>query len=386
MPEIDPAIAALALWCRHRDDPGPTRTQAETIFYGPDFEALPLPEKTGCVAHHVLHVALRHSARAAAMAARQAEGFDADLFNMAADALINEALLSARHILQRPVLIACDLVADAAQGGDVLSVWDTERLYLAALAQNTPAEDQTQRAVKRNVRTFTPDLEREESNSEQNEDIWAGRVQEALAAGKQAGSGIGAGLAQFADLPRTSTPWEIVLRRLLLKAVSDIPLPNTKRPSSRWIATSADARARGAPEPVFQAGRSRILDRPRLIIAIDTSSSVTESQLNLFAAEAVSITRSRGAETHLVGFDTEIHHNAILADHNDLTALTFRRDGGTSFAPVMALANKLKPSLLLVLTDLDAPLGDAPAAPVIWGVPDAPGIAPAYGQVLVMTR
>ena len=37
MPEIDPAIAALALWCRHRDDPGRTRTRGDTILYGPEF-------------------------------------------------------------------------------------------------------------------------------------------------------------------------------------------------------------------------------------------------------------------------------------------------------------------------------------------------------------
>ena len=41
MPGIDPAIAALALWCLHRDGDGPTRTNGDEIIYGPTFEALP---------------------------------------------------------------------------------------------------------------------------------------------------------------------------------------------------------------------------------------------------------------------------------------------------------------------------------------------------------
>jgi hypothetical protein len=35
-----------------------------TIYYGPGFEALPLPVQVGMVAHQVLHVALRHPQRA----------------------------------------------------------------------------------------------------------------------------------------------------------------------------------------------------------------------------------------------------------------------------------------------------------------------------------
>ena len=54
--EVDPALAVLSLWCRHRDG-DETRTKGDDISYAPGFETLGLPEQVGTVAHHVLHVA-----------------------------------------------------------------------------------------------------------------------------------------------------------------------------------------------------------------------------------------------------------------------------------------------------------------------------------------
>jgi len=72
--EVDPALAVLALWCRIRDGDGPTRTTGDTITVGPTFDRLGLPEQVGLVAHHVLHVALRHSDRQAGLAERLGDG------------------------------------------------------------------------------------------------------------------------------------------------------------------------------------------------------------------------------------------------------------------------------------------------------------------------
>jgi hypothetical protein len=71
--EVDPALAVLALWCRHRDGAGTTRTSGDVITYGSGFGHLGLPEQVGLVAHHVLHVALRHSSRQAGLAERLGE-------------------------------------------------------------------------------------------------------------------------------------------------------------------------------------------------------------------------------------------------------------------------------------------------------------------------
>ncbi|MGX9354828.1 VWA-like domain-containing protein [Roseobacteraceae bacterium S113] len=124
--------------------------------------------------------------------------------------------------------------------------------------------------------------------------------------------------------------------------------------------------------------------RARVIIGLDTSSSVTQAQLGLFASEALSIARKSQAEITLLGFDTEVHTRARLDRAALLTSCEMRRDGGTDFDRVLEEANAWDPSLIVMLTDLDAPLGLPPRAPVIWAVPEAPSTPPRFGEVLEM--
>lgn len=390
MPEVDPAVAALALWCRHRDDPGSTRTRGDTILYGPAFAALSLPEQTGLVAHHVLHVALRHSGRADALAVRLGADFDRDRFALACDGLINDVLIEGGHAVPRPAVRASELIARVAgpsvDAGAILADWPAERLYLALL--HAPRRDEARDAdaadgYARDKR-FSPDLEGDPQD-ESSADEWRMRLEQAFATGRAAGTGIGPVLRRFADLPLARTPWEVRLRRLLLRAVSDHPRRSHKRPAQGWIARQAEARSAGGPVPVFEPGPARDARRPRVVVALDTSSSITQVQLDLFAAEALAISRRCGAETHLLAFDTQVHTRARL-DRAALDALEMRRGGGTDFAGVIAEAARLAPSIAVVLTDLDGPAGPAPGFPVLWAVPHAPASAPPFGTVLEMDR
>lgn len=390
MPEIDPAIAALALWCRHRDDPGQTRTRGDTILYGPGFEALSLPEQTGLAAHHVLHVALRHSGRADALAVRLGADFDAARFSLACDGLINDLLIEGGHALPRPAVRATELIDRVAGPGidaaTIMAEWTAERLYLALLHKPSRGETRDTDTADGYARDkqFQPDLDGD-PQEDSGPDTWRARLEQAFAAGRAAGTGIGPVLRRFADLPTAAVPWEVRLRRLLLRAVSDHPRRSHKRPAHGWIAREAMARTSGGPVPVFEPGPARDARRPRIVVALDTSSSITEAQLDLFAAEALSITRRSGAETHLLGFDTEVHTRTRL-DRAALEGLEMRRGGGTDFADVIAEAGRLAPSIAVILTDLDGPTGAAPAFPVLWAVPHAPGTAPSFGTILEMDR
>lgn len=62
------------------------------------------------------------------------------------------------------------------------------------------------------------------------------------------------------------------------------------------------------------------------------------------------------------------------------------RGGGTDFAPVFDACQRLDPSLLIVLTGLDAPRPAAPRRAVTWTVPAPAPRPPAFGTVLVMAR
>ncbi len=391
MTEVDPAIAALALWCTHRDDDDETRTVGDTILYGPSFEQLALPEQVGLAAHHVLHVALRHSARQADMASRLGRAFKPRLYNLASDAIVNEALLQGGHALPRPAVRAKELIellpGSGAPSHTLLAEWDTERLY-HALAQPMPGDpSQVTPAIEDYMRKrrFAPDL-MSQGHFETETDQWANRVDQALELGKSAGLGIGPQLVRFADLPVSHTPWETRLRRLLAKATHDVPRLSYKRPSSRWVAREAFARGSDAPAPAFEPGYNRDLKQPRVVVALDTSSSITDMQLDLFASELLGIARRSTAEIIVFGFDTALHSQFRLESANSLKHLEIRRGGGTDFKPVFASATSLDPSLLIVLTDLDAPLPEKPRFPVVWSVPKTARTTPPFGTVLIMDR
>jgi predicted metal-dependent peptidase len=205
----------------------------------------------------------------------------------------------------------------------------------------------------------------------------------AMEAGRQAGTGIGLLGGVIADIAQPRIPWERQLRGLLARALMEEPRQTWRRPSGRWAAMDADARARGGAEPVFQPGRQRSTWRPRIVVGIDTSSSIDALTLRLFVAEAEGIARRTGAETHLLAFDTQIHHEERLRPGQRLLleGLSLRTGGGTDFGAALARAAQLAPSIVVLLTDLDGPVGTAPRSPVLWVVQDGAPEAP-FGRVL----
>ena len=393
--ETDPALAALSLWCAHRDHDGPTETQGTEIRYGPGFATLPLHEQTGLAGHHVLHVALQHSARMGQMQARFADSFAPDLWQIAADAIVNEALLQAGHAIPRPALTLTGLLA-AVYGVppaaiEALAEWDADRLYLRLMAgQGGEAGRARAHAA---AQGFGPDLHPAQTDADGAQDSaadWRAHLARAMAAGAAAGYGIGAFGHRLADLPQPRTPWEVILRRLLLRATLPVPAQSHRRPSRHWLATEAEARIRGTPVPVYQPGSVRSTAVPRLVVGLDCSSSVDGPRLEMFLAEVTGIARRMAAEVHLLAFDTEVRVTLRLDLHraaSQIRALDLPQGGGTDFAPVILAAKGLRASAIIMLTDLDGPFGPDPRLPVIWAVPgeaDPPDTP--FGRVLSLTH
>ena len=389
--EEDPAIAALSLWCAHRDGPA-TGTRGSTITYGPDFPDLPAHEQRGLAAHHVLHVALRHSARLSDMAARLGDHLDADRWNLAADALVNEALLLAGHALPRPAVTLTGLLADAgrpaADAATALAEWDVDRLYhaLAATSDGTGSDAR---------RGFAPDLSPEagEGSVAEGEDAradadarWRQHLARALDAGRRAGRGLGTVGHRIADIPVPRTPWELVLRGLLSRAVTVAPHPAPTRPARRWLAATAEAARAGTASPGFQPGTRPHAPVPRIAVALDASGSIDDARLALFWAEVTGIARRLRAELHLIVFDDAVRHQIRVEPGAAPVLPPLPRGGGTAFAPPVAAAQALGAAILVVLTDLDGEAGPAPRLPVIWAVPEPGGPPPPFGRLLDLSR
>lgn len=397
--EVDPALAALALWCRHRDDDalsGPAETEGQDIRYGPAFEALPLHEQIGLAGHHVLHVALGHSARMAEMALRLGDRFDPELWQIATDALVNQAILAAGHALPRPALTLSDLLR--GQGAEVdataaLAEWDCERLYhrLVQAGGEAARRAAQERALRHDLRPESGTKGAAGADTPPDRAEWHAHLARAMAAGQAAGFGLGVIGHRLADLPRPRTPWEVVLRRLLAGAMTDQPRPSPARPARGWLAASAHALQTGAPLPPWQPRLQRGTAQPRLVLALDASGSVPDATLALMMAEVLGITRRVQGALHLLVFDQGLRIDRPLDPARaeaTLRALDLPRGGGTDFAPVLARATALDASVLVILSDMDGPTGPSPPPrfPVIWAAPQPDPPAPPFGRALSMAH
>lgn len=389
LPEVDPALAALALWTRAEDAAGETRTEGGAILIGEAFEGLPLREQVGLLGHHVLHAAFRHDARMAAMAARLGGAFDRRLYNLAADAVTNSILEAGGHAPPRPaVTLAGLLAASRIDEPADLAAWDVDRLYVALAALSSDGAAGRDGYMK--AKAFRPDLEPGEgATPEEGQGAWRSRLARAASGAGAAGRGIGPLLARLAGAADAGTPWELRLRRLLALATSSAPRVSHRRPRRGWIAAEAEARRRGGPRPVFEPGTARDGRRPRIVVGVDSSGSVADDQLALFAAEVAGVARRTGAETHALLFDDEVYARIEVAEgdlRGALDGAEVRRGGGTAFVDVIEKAAALDPSIIVVLTDLDGAFGPPPRRRVVWATPLPTWAAPPFGEVLSLAR
>ena len=415
--EVDPAFGSLSLWCLHRDatpemlgvfarttvdgdaevapimgEIAPAYTDGRTVFYGSEFAEWPLAEQVGVCAHEILHIAFRHVQRGKALAERFGQRHSHRIFNVATDALINETLVEAGFSLPDGGVRLGKLPSPFSEmsSGEFLAKWDAETLYLALLemAEQGGAKG---KAVKTLAGDLLSDMDISGalSETERAEGAeWEQRIARAFAAGRAAGRGIGTIAHRLRDLPKSRTPWERILRRLLGKAVAQVPVQTYERPTRRWLALDDDARRSGTHPPAFQPGVRSTIDRPRVAVCVDVSGSISPSLVDRFAAEIVRIGKRTGAALHLIVFDHGIQLSCELdsiALEQELKETEFKSGGGTSFIEPVETALENDPSAIVVLTDLYGPFGPAPKGiPVIWACPDESAPRPPFGRVVTM--
>ncbi|MFO0298139.1 MAG: DUF2201 family putative metallopeptidase [Pseudomonadota bacterium] len=433
------------------DAAGPVFTDGRTLFYRPAFEAVPLPLQAGWVAHQVLHIALRHAQRHEELRARRGD-VDLRLWNLCADAIVNSALAHLRWLALPPAALRLEAVLDQVLGERTtaeaaLAHWDVERLYLAADDRGRPPERDGRgrdghdggasnaradpaggglreprrgtsapgdprhdpqhqptagapprpdgpRAARLRVlgRQQSADLRPRPGDGEAPQDeadaarAWAERLQRA-----HAGDGEFSLLRTLlADLPRTHTPWEQVLRVRLARALSRQPGPSWSRPFRSWLANRG--RTAGGGRLPWEPGRTAARAVPRLAVVLDVSGSIDDALLERFGRELLAVARRLEARLVLVIGDDRVREVRVHEPGRDgfrglnlggLALAPVAGGGGTDFAPLLAEAARHDPDLALVLTDLDGPAGPRPPFPVLWAVPPGhAGAAAPFGQVL----
>lgn len=417
MVEHAPSTGGLALWVHHRELPvhtlatGPVQapivTDGSTLFYTAGFDSLSLPQQAGCVAHAVLHIALRHAQRYQALRQRTGDA-DLQLFNVCADAIVNTALAHLGWLRMPPDAVRLERLLSTTLGLQLdtegaLLAWDVERLYRAvddrrdrrdrasgrnraALSSEAhrPSDGARAIAVRALARADTADLMpgpdtgvAPEDEAEAARD-WCERLQRA-----HAGDGAHSMLRTLlADLPRRRTPWEQALRAQLSHALAQRPGVSWSRPSRSFLANQGRGPA-GLRLP-WEPGTSASRRVPRLVVVVDVSGSIDDALCGRFASEIEALSRRLESAVVLVIGDDQVQRvETFEPGVSGLRDIAFRGGGGTDFTPLLEEARRHRPDIIVVLTDLQGPVRCRPTCPVIWAVPDAAfDLVPPFGRLL----
>ena len=152
-------------------------------------------------------------------------------------------------------------------------------------------------------------------------------------------------------------PWQDLLRQFLER---------TARNDYTWTALNSNYLSQGIFLPTLRSN-----ELPRLVIAVDTSGSIGQAELDQFAAE-VSAILEMTAETEITVLycDTRIQGAPEIFTRADLPlTLKAQGGGGTDFRPPFTWIEEEQhePAALIYLTDMDCDkYPEEPDFPVLW--------------------
>jgi len=120
---------------------------------------------------------------------------------------------------------------------------------------------------------------------------------------------------------------------------------------------------------------------PPIVIGVDTSGSVSNEELGMYAAEVnAAIDAVSPERVHVVYCDTKVQHTDTFEAGEQVT-LEPHGGGGTRFSPVLDwIADRgIDPAALIYFTDLrSSDFGEDPEYPTLWMTTDKTRTAP-YG-------
>ncbi len=419
--EYLPGLASLALWCNFADTDEDVIafTDGQTIFVGKDYEGFSEKERRFICLHEILHIALCHPHRFLTLEKLDA-GFNPQLLNIAADAIINKALENLTGLKTPQNAWTLEKIWQALEKSEDAA--NSKQINLSQSGYSYNISSQARKIANLTRTEFT--LESRWSCEElyyflkaQTQSFYGfyellGSVYEKDSLGGDLLYLRGAGAQQPAlnenpdhtrnwqqrlslirgtmpelfqrlagELPKTETPWEQVLRSLVQSVFQETVQANYSRPSRRWLALERDYRAYAGVNLPFSPDVTKKRGT-RLAVALDTSGSIDENLLNRFLAEIAALCSINQRNLILLIGDAAVHQIAEIDWRNadeELVKIKHTGGGGTDFRPLIKAAAEYSPDALIYLTDLYGETGDEPEFPVIWATQGISGEA-AWGE------
>lgn len=191
------------------------------------------------------------------------------------------------------------------------------------------------------------------------------RVQTAIEHARQAGTLPGWLLKLEGTDARLPLP--PVLRSLLVRG----------RQEYTWARPSRASAAHDLYLP--SVARARIMGT--IMVSVDTSGSMTDKEV---AKGIGSITRA-AKDAHMARLVVVCQDSEATVVYDGPPATychrKMRRHGGTDFRPLMEVARRMRPRVLIAITDLEGPHGPKPPCRVLWVTGRSTYPTPPYGTV-----
>lgn len=348
-----PFFGSLALRLRMVADAtiAPTAaTDGQILAYNPAFiEGLDNGQTVGLIAHEVLHCANGHIWRR--------DGREFDLWAKACDYAINGLLSEAGFYLPADVLLDARFAGQSA-----------EQIF------NTLKEEQSDGGGQGNQNgpgwgemmdgSNAPDADQQQAE-------WQVATLQAAQAAKAQGKMPG-GLERLLDeIKHPAVDWRSALRRFVQQ---------TAKADYAWTLPNGRYLAGGLYLPSLRSEQMR-----PLVVAVDTSGSVSAADLESFASEIQCIMDECQPESLTVIYcDASVNDVEEFAP-GDVVTLTPKGGGGTAFAPAFAEVETrgIEPACLVYMTDMEGSFPtSAPDYPVLWlNTGNRRQVAP-FGEVL----
>jgi predicted metal-dependent peptidase len=318
-------------------------TDGHRVYWNPEFLArLELADVIFVLAHEALHNALGHLSRRGGRSPR--------IWNASADMAVNDALVEASLHTRLNGLYG-------AKGESAEKVYERlERLSRETGAAIGPSWDDHSA------------WELSAAEARELDEAWRSHLAQAVTFGQKP-----AGLAVEIDArlyPKRD--WRATLAEALRFPVDYRSVPPDRRFSQVLLPTLDGSRR-------------------RLIIAVDSSGSISPEKLSELFSELRAIIASGPCEGRVLVCDADIQEEFELADFDPAAVKRVKGGGGTDFRPVFTRAREEEalgrgPDALLYLTDL---VGSFPEEPplfrVLWVVRPEDARQPVpFGEVIVL--
>ena len=334
-------------------------TDGRALGYNEEFiNKLTLAETKGLIAHEVMHCAMQHHTRR--------EQREHKRWNKAADYAINEILVSSKVSLPAGALL------DHSYDG-----LSSEAIYsrLADEPTNDPADDgnSSDPGGCGEVRDAKGDDGKPAGEAEMAREAadWKIATQQAATQAKAMGALPGELGRMIEEVVAAKVDWRETLCRFIQQ---------TAKNNYTWSPPNRRHIYNGLYLPSMRSE-----ELPPIVVAVDTSGSIGQVELDQFAAEMTSILQEYNTTCEVVYCDSEIGHTQTFTRDELPLNLEAKGGGGTDFRPPFIYVEEFfypQPSCLVYLTDMEGRFPDAePGYPVLWVSTSSIDKAP-FGEVV----